>query len=43
MNQALRAQYGASIAIKEAEEVIRAIQEGAWPAPAAREAVEQVG
>jgi len=42
MNRDLREQYGDGIGIKEAEEVIRAIQEGAWPAQA-REAITQVG
>ncbi|NOZ86876.1 MAG: transposase [Deltaproteobacteria bacterium] len=32
LNQAIRARYGASIEISEAEEVIRQIQEGRWPA-----------
>ena len=31
LNQALRARYGSSIEISEAEEVIRQIQEGRWP------------
>ena len=42
LNGQLRAKYGEGIEIKEIEEVIRAIQEGAWPAQA-REAITQVG
>jgi len=42
MNRDLREQYSDGIGIKEAEEVIRAIQEDAWPAQA-REAITQVG
>lgn len=41
LNRALRERYAAGIEIQEMEEVIRAIQEGAWPAQP--EAIAQMG